>query len=1446
MGRVAAVLAFLSFFPLAFFPCDVAGTSPCSNSLSPPFISSGVKPNILIILDNSNSFDEDFYGNAVGSYSPASKSVVARQSLQQIVTELQGKADVGVMTFTLPGDVSSMYVHNALPFASYNPASYCPNPPPDCVEYCTTGNAVSQGNCQASCQQQNPNFSTNFTDIILSPPPVGPYAFNEPTGTRARYCGLAYPKNQKWQDATHPSNSTIYFNQADPFYDWSNDGILYGYSGSPPGSQYSAAENASNEYTYCTGKTGTSDSWSGYGGSCTNYWFVPTDSDWALGFYNWGQQMPWYYVGPTWFSSTSVSGIPQGYLNVAVGDLTGATQFNNVYNIFAPNEDTSQNVGNNTPYMSCHASNKNTCSYIINAGNTPTAGTLLSAFNYYSGTFTQNGTKSASPITSSCQKNYVIFVTDGLPDTMLNGSMPITTTQYCYNSAGQTNNQTCSAVSSCPSPYNASCSTVVMGQVLGELYSLQSSVSQKIGSTSYTFPVKTYFLGVGLTTQAQTQLDQMAVAGGTAQTSGHAYYANDATQLYDALESIITDLLGRVAAGSSVSILSQGQTQNGDNMLQGVFYPTKYFGSTPVSWPGFLYNWWFYNGTSNNGVSYNNIREDTVHDFILELDEDYGLTFAFDQQNGLSINRYSDPTGSGDPNVFVNNVGLDSLTPIWEAGKLLFQQSAASRLIYTPGTNSSGSGLVSFDTSNSSLTSSPSLLGSPSNFDPCLNGSLQNLINYVRGTDIKYCSNGSSFNYQSCNQNSDCTTGQFTTCVNACRNRTAGLCYNGTSFSSTPCTTNSDCSSTSYPTCTQNVWKLGDIVYSTPKVQIGYQYCSNGTTFGAKCTQNSDCPSGYTCQAKESVVFVGANDGMLHAIKTGVLTTNGMDPTKHQVETFMGIPDASMGTELWAFIPQNSLPYLRCLAVPPPSSCHLYYNDLSPYMATMVSNGVPKTILIGGMRLGGGSIQASSPANYCFSSAGLSNGQTCAQHSNCTTAPYNSSCSPAYPTNVPPDTCPGGVVTCANNATCYNPSNCTGLSSYYALDVTDPENPVLLWEFSHPFLGYTYSGPAVIHKFSDPVHLTGDQYFVMFLSGPTGASDGSSIQDVQAFVLTLNSSLGISSIYYNDLGQKNGFGGRLFTNGLSVNGDPYTDFVFFGYSSAPNGATGSWQGGIGVVNTNYTDPTDALNPQNWNWDLTTYSNIAQLPVTAQIGTGQCFNQTYLFAGTGRYFFPQDNYGSTANSGLNSIMGIPFARYCSNGTSSNYQVCTQNSDCTTGLFTSCRTATPTVNSLTQTTTACSALQNSNQNIAGAAWRYNLDAASADGTYLTERMITDPSAPVVSNNTSNDIAYFVSSEPTMDPCGYGGQTRVWGINCATGGAINDQSCNGFTVTNTAGTLYLQTSTGAVYKIDNSSSFTAAGGRATQFFPGMPPETQPPVVQPATTNTAKGGQLIQWIEK
>ena len=126
-------------------------------------------------------------------------------------------------------------------------------------------------------------------------------------------------------------------------------------------------------------------------------------------------------------------------------------------------------------------------------------------------------------------------------------------------------------------------------------------------------------------------------------------------------------------------------------MLQGVFYPGKYFGTGMINWPGYLYDYWFY-----NSQQINNTREDTVHDYMLQLDQDDVMSFLFDPQNGLTINRYSDPTGSGSAGSLVDNVHLDDLSPIWEAGKILFQTDPADRTIYT--VNSSGQ-MVNFGSS---------------------------------------------------------------------------------------------------------------------------------------------------------------------------------------------------------------------------------------------------------------------------------------------------------------------------------------------------------------------------------------------------------------------------------------------------------------------------------------------------------------------------------------------------------------------------------------------------------------------------------------------------------------------------------------------------------------------------------------------------------------------------
>ncbi|MNR82775.1 Neisseria PilC protein [compost metagenome] len=125
---------------------------------------------------------------------------------------------------------------------------------------------------------------------------------------------------------------------------------------------------------------------------------------------------------------------------------------------------------------------------------------------------------------------------------------------------------------------------------------------------------------------------------------------------------------------------------------------------------------------------------------------------------------------------------------------------------------------------------------------------------------------------------------------------------------------------------------------------------------------------------RAGAVYVGANDGMLHAF------------------------DATTGQELWAYIPSMVLPNLYKLAdknYPTDATKHQFYVDNSPETADICPTAPTstcsaaqwKTILVGGLNRGG--------------------------------------------------------------------------KGYYALDITNPAAPAVLWEFTDQNLGYTYGNPTI-------------------------------------------------------------------------------------------------------------------------------------------------------------------------------------------------------------------------------------------------------------------------------------------------------------------------------------------------------------------------------------------------
>ncbi len=138
----------------------------------------------------------------------------------------------------------------------------------------------------------------------------------------------------------------------------------------------------------------------------------------------------------------------------------------------------------------------------------------------------------------------------------------------------------------------------------------------------------------------------------------------------------------------------------------------------------------------------------------------------------------------------------------------------------------------------------------------------------------------------------------------------------------------------------------------------------------------------------QGMVYAGANDGMLHAFSSDT------------------------GQELWGFVPTLTLPKLYKLADKEYATKHEYFVDATPTVEDVVIGGVWRTLLVGGLGVGG--------------------------------------------------------------------------RGYYALDVTDPLDPKMLWEFTDNNLGLTFGKPE-IGKLRDGT------WAVFFGSGYNNVSPGDGV-----------------------------------------------------------------------------------------------------------------------------------------------------------------------------------------------------------------------------------------------------------------------------------------------------------------------------------------------------------------
>ncbi len=648
-------------------------------------------------------------------------------------------------------------------------------------------------------------------------------------------------------------------------------------------------------------------------------------------------------------------------------------------------------------------------------------------------------------------------------------------------------------------------------------------------------------------------------------------------------------------------MLSSSTTGEGA-IYQSYFYPTQYEAEREIKYAGYVQSLFV--------DTYGNFREDTVKDNRLVLTEDRIVVTRYDAVNDtLAIDIYVDANGDGkaDPTRDTNSDGildtafcddspnqcdkvLADINPIWEGGRNLALMSPSSRNILTwvdldnnklvkniaAPTGAATEEYISFDSTNvSKLTGYLNLSGAPAAYTAA------NIIDFIRGTQ-----------------------------VTGLRDRTLTV----KDTSGTPVSA---------------VWKLGDSVYSTPVI-VGAPRERFDLLYG----DSSYTPFYSQYKNRRQVAYLGANDGMMHAINVGVYNPGDDTTTPAKIEHGWYSNTATadgrgvnIGDELWGFIPQELLPHLRWLA--DPGYTHVYYVDLKPKVTDVRifpndadHPGGWGTILIGGFRMGG----------------------SC---SNCTTQ--------------------GTPMTFADNFNGIAGVDAarTFLSSYFVLDVTNPDKlPTLLWSFSDPSLGLTTSYPTVarVSPLTDAkIDNTNAKWFMIVGSGPTSYDAGVG-QTAKIFAVNINDRMtstaaGVVTKFDASGGgatPPNSFVGDLVAFDRDL--DYRTDVIYGGkvISATPwegkliRLMTGCWSASTPVCNTSpslWGVPSGTAGVQAPSEILYQFKDgggtartLGPVPAAVGVAIDQTGN-TWVFAGSGRYYTQTSGTGDKIDASTQYVLGI---------------------------------------------------------------------------------------------------------------------------------------------------------------------------------------------------------------
>ena len=368
---------------------------------------------------------------------------------------------------------------------------------------------------------------------------------------------------------------------------------------------------------------------------------------------------------------------------------------------------------------------------------------------------------------------------------------------------------------------------------------------------------------------------------------------------------------------------------------------------------------------------------------------------------------------------------------------------------------------------------------------------------------------------------------------------------------------------------TKEVWRLADIVHSTPVV-VGRPSELYYSRYG------DDTYSHYMAEKfnRRQVVYVGSNDGMLHAFNAGFWSDSQRGyVTQLSGDTAVAHP---LGAELWSFIPKAALPHLQFVA--DEDYTHMALIDGAPQAFDV--NIFPDdedhpggwgTILVVTMRLGGGPFTVKVDENA--------------------------------------DNVRDGVA-----------ENTVIRPSIMVLDVTNPEKePTLLAEIETPNLGFTLSKPTVIkHRVASAsgswANPTVNRWMLVFGSGPTDLDTATSNQTARLYMFDL----ALDQLTWTETAinlESNAYIGDL--SSVDWDRDFIDDAIYFGLNS---GGISTADGRLARVELNSSGTSTT-----WltNASVNSFLDIQRTIIGAPLTKSDVYGRRWVYFGTGRMLVNAD-------------------------------------------------------------------------------------------------------------------------------------------------------------------------------------------------------------------------------